>query len=88
MKHHLVALSVALISVWSLPIPAQAATYSITATSKKEAVKKAWKKYCNAGYCEGYRGWIVGHNNWDKLYVSINSNRRTIRFGVSRMNSP
>ncbi len=50
--------------------------------SKEEAVNKAWEKYCNAGYCEGYGGRIVSRTD-DALTVSINGNTRYILYTVS-----
>ena len=49
--------------------------------SEDEAVNNAWKKYCNARYCEGYGGQIVGRTA-DTLTVSINNNTRYIWYAV------
>lgn len=49
---------------------------------RTEAIEKAWEKYCKAGYCEGYSGWIV--DTTDKmLTVKINGNTRFLTYSVS-----
>ena len=55
---------------------------TVSQGSKEEAVNKAWKKFCKAGYCEGYSGRIVDRTT-DTLTVRINRNTRYIWYVVS-----
>jgi hypothetical protein len=50
--------------------------------SIEEAVNAAWERFCNSGYCEGFRGTIVDRTD-RTLTVSINGNIRYLTYTVS-----